>query len=582
MDGEITNIIYGLFILAIGFVGVGLISMGINVSYYYFFGFIPLIIVLMLGSYTKKRLGLIECYKRFIDEWGKPLKWKRNFKHIRKVFDYIIEKDDDYSFYIDDQTWNDLTMNEIFSIIDRTLTSPGEEILYKILKMPLFNEQELKKRNKFIETLQNNEELRGKIGRELIRLNKKKNNDLPDLLWGNEKIDDSKKFIYIFLSIAPVIPVAAAILTRDINYLMFFPIIMGINLYIHLKTKATISSMVSYIGYLNGMIVSGKELSKIEFDEFKLYSEKLKKLIKEVNALIRKTQLVGRVEGGDPISEIPYMIFLVEERQFFSSIKYIKKHISELKELYITIGEIDALLSAASYRQGLASYSYPEFKKEAKYFSAQDLAHPLIKDAVSNSVTMNEKGIILTGSNMSGKSTFLRTIGVNAVLAQSLYTVTAKQYNSSFFKVMTSISPEDNIMGGKSYYFREAEALLRIIDEGGDDFPLLCIIDEIFRGTNPIERVNASVEILSYLEKNNALPVVATHDLELTDMLKEKYDLYYFTENMEEEGLVFDYKLKNGVCRTRNAVKLLKYLEYPEEIIEKTNLRIEEAAADRE
>ena len=242
----------------------------------------------------------------------------------------------------------------------------------------------------------------------------------------------------------------------------------------------------------------------------------------------------------------------------------------------MTIGEIDALLSVASYKNGLKSYSYPQFIDEGKYFQVKDIVHPLIEEAVANSVFMDNSGIVLTGSNMSGKSTFLRTIGVNAVLAQSIYLTTASFYKASFFKVMSSISPEDNIMGGKSYYFREAEALLRIIDEGAEDYPLLCIIDEIFRGTNPIERINASVEILNYLEKSNGLAIVATHDLELCEMVKEKFQMFYFCEDINEEGLSFDYKLKSGVCKTRNAVKLLKYLDYPEEIIESTNKRIEE------
>lgn len=575
------ELLSGLFILAAGFITMGLLAMGISVSYVYFLGFIPLISVLFLFYYIKKKLMLLAFHKRFISDWGKEVNRKRNFKRIRKVFDFIIDKDDDYSFYLDDQTWNDLTMDELFSIMDRTLTSPGEEILYKILRLPLFNENELKKRDKIIELFQNNDKFRGNIGRELIRLNKKKNNDLPSLLWKDIEIDASKRFIYVLLAVAPIIPVIVFALTRHVGILMFVPIIIALNVYVHLKTKEIISGMTSYIGYLNGLIVTGKEISKIEEAEFKEYNEKLRKIIKEVEPLIRKTQLVGRIETGDPIMEIPYMIFLVEENQFFASIKYIKKHIAVLKELYITVGEIDALLSAASYRQGLKRYTKPKFIAKGRYFNAMALAHPLLKTAVTNSINIDEKGIILTGSNMSGKSTFLRTIGVNAVLAQSIYITISDQYISNFFKVMTSISPEDNIMGGKSYYFREAEALLRIIEEGGEDFPLLSIIDEIFRGTNPIERVNASVEILSYLEKNNALAVVATHDLELTDMLKEKYDLYYFTENIDEEGLVFDYKLKNGVCRTRNAVKLLKYLEYPEEIIQKTNSRIEEAAAER-
>ena len=175
---------------------------------------------------------------------------------------------------------------------------------------------------------------------------------------------------------------------------------------------------------------------------------------------------------------------------------------------------------------------------------------------------------------MSGKSTFLRTIGLNALLAQTIYTCAAKSYKTSFFKIMTSISPEDNISSGKSYYFREAEALKRIISECSEDRPVLCIIDEIFRGTNPVERVNASAEILNYINKHNTLTLVATHDLELTEILKDEYLCCYFSEDINSDGLQFDYKLKYGICRTRNAVKLLKYLEYPEEIIQKTNERL--------
>lgn len=306
----------------------------------------------------------------------------------------------------------------------------------------------------------------------------------------------------------------------------------------------------------------------------------LGQLSKKVFLIAKRSIGVGRIEGMDQtgIMEILYAVLLFEENQFFSCINLIKKYQEDLKKIYVTIGEIDALLSIGAYRQGLKNYFHPEFTDEDRYLEAKDLVHPLIDEAVSNSISIKDKGIILTGSNMSGKSTFLRTIGVNAVLAQSIYITTASYYKASFFKIMTSISPEDNIMGGKSYYFREAEALLRIIEEGGEDYSLLCIIDEIFRGTNPVERINASIEILRYLEVHNSLAVVATHDIELTDMLKDKYNLFYFTEDIDKEGMIFDYKLKEGVCRTRNAVKLLKFLNYPKEIIERTNRRIEEGS----
>ena len=176
---------------------------------------------------------------------------------------------------------------------------------------------------------------------------------------------------------------------------------------------------------------------------------------------------------------------------------------------------------------------------------------------------------------MSGKSTFLRTLGLNILFSQTICTCLAKSYKGSFFNIITSISPNDSILSGKSYYYGEAEALLRIIKGCSDQIASFCIVDEIFRGTNPIERVSAAAEILQYLIDHNSLTVVATHDLELTDILVGQYECYYFSEDVGKEGLIFDYLIKKGVSNTRNAIKLLKFLGYPEEIVNKSNERIE-------
>ena len=100
---------------------------------------------------------------------------------------------------------------------------------------------------------------------------------------------------------------------------------------------------------------------------------------------------------------------------------------------------------------------------------------------------------------------------------------------------------------------------------------------EIFRGTNPVERISSSAEILSYINERNAIAIVATHDRELTDMLKDEYEFYYFSEDIDDNtGLSFDYKLKKGVSKTRNAIRLLEYIGYPNEIIQKSYKRSEE------
>lgn len=188
--------------------------------------------------------------------------------------------------------------------------------------------------------------------------------------------------------------------------------------------------------------------------------------------------------------------------------------------------------------------SVPNFIDNVK-ISVEEGVHPLLENPVSNSITIENKGIILTGTNMSGKSTFLRMISTNILFAQTFNIVFAKTYTACFFNLVTSISPEDNINSGKSYYMAEAESLLRIIKAMDEKIPVFTTIDEIFRGTNPIERISSSAEILRYINERRGICIAATHDQEISDILKDSYDFYYFSESVsDEQGLNFDYKLK--------------------------------------
>ncbi|MDP4144878.1 MAG: MutS family DNA mismatch repair protein [Bacillota bacterium] len=558
--------IFGVLIAAVFF-----INAGANANKLYFLGVIACILLVVVLLFIRKKLLFSIYYKRFINNWGKKEERKRNMNYLKNFFNMIQKKE---AFFLDDQTWTDLNMDEVFGTIDRTITSPGEETLYSILRNIKLSEEPLLLRDKVINLFQSNEKIREEVAIELISVGRRKENEVPNLLWKELNVSTKYRPIFITFTLALLASAIGAVLLRSVTAIFLLMMVMVINNILHLKFKKDIGLYVSSLSYLGAIIKAAQKISNIETEELKEYKEILKEESKKVESLIKGAADLNRSEGVDLLADYFYATLLVEERRFFSALNYIKKYNEELRQLYLCIGELDALMTVASYRDGLTIYSKPEFKQEGKLFQAEDLIHPLLEKAVSNSINLDEKGIILTGSNMSGKSTFLRTLGVNAVLAQSIYTCRARSYKASFFKVMSSISPEDNLSGGKSYYFREAEALHRIIKECGEEHPLLCIIDEIFRGTNPLERVNASAEILAYIEKHNTLTIVATHDLELTEMLKDRYLCYYFSEDINEEGLVFDYKLKQGVSNTRNAVRLLKYLGYPEEIIEKTNERI--------
>ena len=200
---------------------------------------------------------------------------------------------------------------------------------------------------------------------------------------------------------------------------------------------------------------------------------------------------------------------------------------------------------------------------------AEEIYHPLIEDPVPYSFELNNMGALVTGSNASGKSTFLRTIGINSILSQTLYIALAKNFTSSYFKLLTSIGTTDSIVEGDSYFMAEAKSLRRILDSLSPEQPVLCILDEIFRGTNTAERISAAKEALNYMIERNCCVVAATHDLELTNLVNERYKNYHFRELIEENDIKFDYILRHGPCTTRNAIAILKYLGYPEEIYEK-------------
>lgn len=327
------------------------------------------------------------------------------------------------------------------------------------------------------------------------------------------------------------------------------------------------------IKYLATLIRVAENIIKIENPVMQEYQAELKGLTAQVHKLSEKVSfIIPKTVKGDLDFLYEYLnnLFLIEIRNFNAVLRQLKEKQTQLKQLFILVGELDALLSIASYRVSLGYYCIPEFIEDNtdRVLELTDVYHPLLKDPVSNSLEIKKRGIIITGSNMAGKSTFLRTIAVNVLLAQTICTCLASSYRGNMFRVITSISRTDNIMEGKRFYFTEAERLLEMVVTVREGLPALCIIDELLSGTNSAERLAAAEGILDYLYRNNVLAIVATHDLELAERLQDSYDTYHFTDSVSKEGLDFDYKLKRGIAVSSNAIRLLEYLGYPEEITE--------------
>mgnify|MGYP003295100127 FL=1 len=195
--------------------------------------------------------------------------------------------------------------------------------------------------------------------------------------------------------------------------------------------------------------------------------------------------------------------------------------------------------------------------------------HPLLTNPVKNTIQTG-KNVLLTGSNASGKSTFLKTTALASLLAQTINTVTADKYAAPFYHLYSSMSLRDDLDSGDSYYIVEIKSIKRILDSMQNcDGKILCFVDEVLRGTNTVERIAASTQILLSMNGEKIQCFAATHDIELTGLLEEYYENYHFEEEIKDGDVLFNYRLQQGKATTRNAIKLLEIMGYEPKIIEK-------------
>ncbi|SDP49135.1 MutS-related protein [Clostridium gasigenes] len=469
---------------------------------------------------------------------------------------------------IDDQTASDLNIDDIFDSINICTSSPGEQMLYYILRTPKLNKEELISRNNILEFLSSNNDIRSELQVIVTGIGKQYKGDIFNLFNTKKVVSKSAKLTFNILGSIGLISLVSIVFIGIKGLLFILPLFL-VYQFIHNKSSTEIEDEVTSIGYLGTLISSAKKLSKIKCEELSDELSELKTLLEPVKNIDKKTFFVADNDAADAVLEYIKIILLAKIRCYYSLVDTIKDNREALIKIYSLVGKIDAYISIASYRERLDDYTYPNFIDRDKYLKLNDALHPLILDGVPNSIELNKRGIVLTGSNMSGKSTFMRTIGTNILLSQTIYTSLCSEYTGSFFRILSSLSIADDVTQGKSYYLGECNSLLRILNSIEEEIPSFCIIDEIFKGTNPLERIASSKEILRYIMDRNALAIVATHDLELAETCNNNYLCYYFCEDVDKtQGLTFDFKLKEGICHSGNALKLLDFLGYPKEIID--------------
>ena len=260
------------------------------------------------------------------------------------------------------------------------------------------------------------------------------------------------------------------------------------------------------------------------------------------------------------------MITHIDIINYKQKIARIRKETDSILALYRDIGRLDMCLALASFISSRKCCSARVTNE--RQIAAKGLYHPLVGKPVCNDITASGP-VLLTGSNASGKSTFLKAVGLNVIFAGNFGFAFASEFTTGAFDVYTSMAVRDDIKGGDSYYVVEARSIKRLAD--ACDRLSLCIIDEVFRGTNTVERIAASTALLEYLGSGNCLCFAATHDRELCSLLEDGYSMYHFTEEINEDNVTFPFLLKKGVSDTTNAIRLLEMLGFDEKITDAAN-----------
>ena len=344
--------------------------------------------------------------------------------------------------------------------------------------------------------------------------------------------------------------------------------------------------------YIIRMIVNAKRIGNSQNKGIEKYCVQINEIYNKVKGMTKGVFLVSSNNMSGSLSEIVMeylrMLFHVDIMKFNSMLKNVHDNIDDICKLYEILGMLESSCAIASYRTYLKNiygyYCKPKFITEENdsdmKIAGEQLYHPLIDKPVANSIN-ETRGVLLTVSNASGKSTFLKTVGINAILAQTIYTCTGQSFEMERRKVYSSMSLKDDLEHNESYYMVEIKALKRIIDAANKGEKIISFVDEVLRGTNTVERVSASTEILkSFADKSgcNVISFAATHDLELTHVLEEWYANYHFEEEVVDDDVLFNYKLNKGRATSRNAIQLLKVMGYDDRIIKAARMRADKFA----
>jgi hypothetical protein len=494
---------------------------------------------------------------------------------------------------LDDRTWEDLNMNAVFTVIDRTESVIGQQALYHRLRTAPVGDH-LVAFEALVTRMSAEVSTREDAQIALARLRDAGGYDLWWLAQPGSIASEPWHAVFPMMALAMLTALALVPFWPPAILMIALGAVTSVVL--RMRVAGPLRMAVAAFRQVGPLLAAAGALRSIAGPDIAPLVSALGADAARLSRLRRIAAWAGRdasaATAGDLASllvEYLNFLFCLDANALFFGARELRARGPELLRVLAAVGEIDAAVSVASYRTGITGWTRPSFQPAGTHAVMTGVRHPLLPDAVPNSIVLGPpNGVIITGSNMSGKSTFLRTVGVTAVLAQTINTCLAETYEAPAYVVRSCIGRADDPSSGKSYYLMEVESVLALVRAAETVTPHLFLFDELFRGTNAVERIAAGEAVLRSLlaatPSGEAAPHVvlaATHDQDLVDLLAGVYASYHFTDTIDDMGLSFDYQLQPGPATTRNAIALLRLRGAPPQLVAQALERAAELDRDR-
>jgi hypothetical protein len=474
---------------------------------------------------------------------------------------------------------NDLDLfgyRSLYQNLNRTATQMGKQKLASQLQQVLPNDAILKNQEAIKELSKNRKERHEfyALGR-IANDNKEIYNKL--ILWSGQEEQPVGKLLMVIAYLLPAILIgslAAYAFTRNELFwditTKLFPVNLLLFFFLVKRVKKAMFSADKVNEMLKEYSAMFQRLESATYTSERLITLQQKLQVTGAQASTELQKLASIFAGMETVQNpfsavIMNGLYLHHIHQLHKLNLWKKKYAAHIPEWLDVLGEIEMLNSLANLYDNNPDFSFPQLN-EGHIISFKALGHPLISEdkRVCNDVTFDEhRFIVLTGSNMSGKSTFLRTLGVNMVLAGMGSAICAADANIHPLKIFVSMRQTDSLADSESYFFAEVKRLKYIMDQL-DHEVCFVLLDEILRGTNSDDKRSGTIGVIEKIIKKKAIGAIATHDLEVcltTDLHPQLLINKCFEVEIIDDELVFDYKLRNGICKNKSATFLMKKMK---------------------